>query len=251
MHFPLPDPAFTNSRAARERFHLAVKLSVGFVALLWLIPLLGWGLDLDRFGVRPRETIGVIGIFTAPLLHAGFAHLVANTLPLLILGTTMLHLYPSSALRVLPAIYLVPGVAVWLFARGGNHIGASGLVYGLVAYIFFAGMFRGDRRAMSASLLVAFLYGASVWGVLPLEDGVSWETHLAAALVGIVMAYIYRNTDVSPRVEYSWEREAQEAANDPQADDEALPRANADDRDGEPDAPRRPRQEPLPDPLDR
>jgi membrane associated rhomboid family serine protease len=144
----------------------------------------------------------------APLLHAGFAHLLANTLPLIVLGTTMLHLYPTASFRVLPAVYLGPGIAVWFFARGGNHVGASGLVYGLVSYVFVAGLIRRDRRAIAASLLVAFMYGTAVWGVLPLREGVSWETHLAAALIGASMAIAFRHADRPPRVQYSWEVEA-------------------------------------------
>ena len=161
----------------------------------------------ERFGVRPRQWIGLPGILTAPLLHAGFVHLIANTLPLLVLGTTMLHLYPTAAFRVLSAVYLGPGIVVWLFARDGNHVGASGLVYGLVAYIFVAGLIRRDRRAIAASLLVAFMYGAAVWGVLPFQEGVSWETHLAAALIGASMAIALRHADIPPRIQYSWEGE--------------------------------------------
>jgi len=222
MHFHAPDPAFIRSELLRERFRLAIRLSLGFVALLWAVHLLGWGLDLQRFGVRPRDVEGLIGILAAPLLHAGLAHLLANSLPLVILGTTMLQLYPHSALKVLPALYLGPGVAVWLLARGGNHIGASGLVYGLVAYVCVAGLLRRDRRALAASILVAFLYGASVWGVLPLEDGVSWETHLAAALIGLGMAVVYRRTDIPPRVQYSWELEAQQARDDAARDGDEM-----------------------------
>ena len=119
----------------------------------------------------------------------------------------MLYLYPNAALTVLPAVYLGPGIAVWLFARGGVHVGASGLIYGLVSYIFTAGLIRRDRRAIAASLLVAFMYGASVWGVLPIERGISWETHLAAALIGLALAIVYRRSDVLPRRRYSWEDE--------------------------------------------
>ena len=92
-----------------------------------------------------------------------------------------------------------------------THIGASGLVYGIVAYIFVAGILRRDRRAWAASILVAFLYGAMVWGVLPLKTGVSWETHLAAALIGIVLAFLLRSRDVPPRKRYSWEGEDENA----------------------------------------
>ena len=226
MLFHSLDPAYVHSPQAREHSRLVIKLVVGFVALLWLIPLLGWGLDLQQFGVRPRQWIGLPGILFAPLLHAGLAHLVANTVPLLVLGIAMLHLYPAASFRVLPAIYLGPGIAVWLFARDGNHVGASGLIYGLVAYIFVAGLIRRDRRAIGASLLVAFLYGTLVWGVLPLEVGVSWETHLAAALIGIAMAFLMRHTDLPLRAQYSWERESEE----PDAVDSDVPPVDGEPR---------------------
>jgi membrane associated rhomboid family serine protease len=212
MQIHIPDPAYTTSNRARANFRLAVKIALGFVALIWLIQLLNWGLDLEleRFGVRPRDLAGLPGILLAPLLHAGFAHLIANSLPLLVLGTGMLHLYPNSALKVIPAVYLGPGIAVWLFARPSVHVGASGLVYGLVSYIFVAGLMRRDKRAIAASLLVCFLYGTLAWGVLPIEPGVSWETHLAAALIGLMLAIALRRLDIPPRKHYAWEDEKDE-----------------------------------------
>jgi membrane associated rhomboid family serine protease len=212
MEIHVPDPAHTGSERSRANFRLALRMSLGFVALIWLIQLLNWALDLAPadFGVRPRELAGLPGILFAPLVHGGFGHLIANSPPLLVLGTAMLYLYPSSALRVLPAVYLGTGVAVWLFARGSAHVGASGLIYGLVSYIFVAGLIRRDRRAIAASLLVCFMYGALVWGVLPLERGVSWETHLAAALIGLVLAIVLRRLDIPPRRRYTWEDEEEE-----------------------------------------
>jgi len=209
MQIHIPDPAHTGSERSRANFRLAVKMALGFVALIWVIQLLDWALDLgpEDFGVRPRQLAGLPGIFFAPLVHGGFAHLLANSPPLLVLGTAMLYLYPSAALRVLPAVYLGTGVAVWLFARGSAHVGASGLIYGLVSYIFVAGLIRRDRRAIAASLLVCFMYGALIWGLLPIEPGVSWETHLAAALIGIVLAIALRRRDIPPRVRYTWENE--------------------------------------------
>jgi len=212
MQIHTPDPAYTTSEQARANFRLAARIALSFVALLWFIELMNWGFDLglERFGVRPRQLAGLPGILLAPLLHAGFSHLLANSLPLLVLGTVMLHLYPNSALKVIPAVYLGPGVAVWLFARGSDHIGSSGLVYGLVAYVFVAGLIRRDRRAIAASLLVSFLYGTLVWGVLPIQPGVSWETHLAAALIGLTLAIALRRLDIPPRKRYAWEDEKEE-----------------------------------------
>ena len=207
MQIQIPDRAYTGSERARANFRLALKLALAFVAVIWLIQLLNWALDLgpEDLGVRPRQAAGLVGILFAPLVHDGFAHLVANSLPLLVLGTVMLYLYPKSSRRVLPAVYLGPGVAVWLFARGGDHVGASGLVYGLASYIFVAGLIRRDRRAIASSLLVSFMYGALVWGVLPIVRRVSWETHLAAALIGLALAIALRHLDVPPRQRYAWE----------------------------------------------
>ena len=209
MQVDIPDPEYTSSERSRANFRLAFKLALGFVALIWLIDIVNWalGLELRSFGVRPRQLAGLPGILLAPLLHGGPLHLAANSAPLLVLGTGMLYLYPGSALKVLPAIYLGPGIAVWLFAAGGIHIGSSGLVYGLLGYVFVAGVIRFDRRAIAASLLVAFLYGSMVWGVLPIQPGVSWESHLAGALIGVVMAIALRRLDIPPRKRYSWEGE--------------------------------------------
>jgi membrane associated rhomboid family serine protease len=209
MQVHIPDPLYTGSPKARTGFRVAVEMALAFVALLWLIQLFNWTLDLElqRFGVRPRAWQGLPGILFAPLLHGDFMHLLANTLPLLVLGTVMLHLYSGAALRVLLAVYLGPGIAVWLLARDSVHIGASGMAYGLVAYILVAGLIRRDRRAIAASLLVCFMYGALVWGVLPIQPGVSWETHLAGALIGIALAIVFRRLDIPPRRRYSWEEE--------------------------------------------
>lgn len=214
MQVHAPDSAYTSSPQAHANFRLALKLALAFIAMLWLIQLSGWALDVGPgdFGVRPRQLAGLPGILFAPLLHDGFEHLIANTLPLLIMGTAMLYLYPTAAPRVLPAIYLGPGIAVWLFARGGVHIGASGLVYGLLSYVFVAGVIRRDRRAIAASMLVAFMYGALIWGVLPIRTRVSWETHLAAALIGLVLAIALRRYDIPPRRRYTWEDEPEEPA---------------------------------------
>jgi len=181
MQIHIPGPAYTSSDRARSNFRLAFKLALCFVALLWLVELLNWTLDLgvSDLGVRPRDIRGLPGIFVAPLVHASAEHLIANTVPLLVLGTAMLYLYPNAALRVLPMIYFGPGIAVWLFARGGTHVGASGIIYGLVSYIFVAGLIRRDRRAIAASLLVSFLYGASVWGF-----GVGHATYCTRDFVG-------------------------------------------------------------------
>jgi len=209
VHLPTPDPGFTTSPDARANFRLAATLALVFVGLVWLLQITNWalGLDASPFGVRPRTLGGLAGILFAPLTHAGFEHLLANTLPLALLGTAMLHLYPGASPVVLPWVYLAPGLAVWLLGRDAIHLGASGLIYGFTAYVFIGGLLRRDRRAIAASLAVAFLYGGTIWGVMPLKQTDSWETHLAAAIVGAVLAILLRHRDVPPKVVYSWERE--------------------------------------------
>jgi len=222
MRIDTPDPAYTVSDRAHANFRLAVAITLSFVGLLWLIQLSNWMLDLGPgdLGVRPRELSGAIGILFAPLLHAGFEHLISNSLPLIVSGTTLLYLYPQSAGWVLPMIYIGPGVAVWLFGRSSVHLGASGLVYGLVSYILVAGLIRHDRRAVAASFLIFFMYGALVWDIFPIETGVSWETHLAAAVIGVVLAIVLRRRDIPPVKRYTWEEEAAMTQSD--FSDEAL-----------------------------
>ncbi len=237
MQIHVPDPAYTGSAQRRAHFLLAVKIAFGFVALIWLIHLMDWGLDLgpEPFGIRPRQLAGLPGIVFAPLVHGNFAHLIANSLPLLVLATAMLFLYPSAAPKLLPAIYLGPGIAVWLFGRDSIHLGASGLVYGLLGYVLVAGLIRRDRRAIAASLVVCFMYGSLVWGVLPTRYGMSWETHLAAATIGIAMAIALPHLDVPPRKRYTWEEE--DSPNDNEdvetaeagENDEGNPRETLDD----------------------
>jgi membrane associated rhomboid family serine protease len=213
MQIHVPDPAHTVSAGNQAHFRAAAGAAIAFVTALVAIHALNWalGLDLQRFGVRPHDWAGLSGVLVAPLLHGDAGHLLANALPLLVAGTAMLHLYPDSSRWALPAIYFGPGIAVWLFGRESVHIGASGLVYGFVSYIFVAGVLRRDRRAIAASLLVSFMYGALVWGVLPIKAGVSWETHLAAAVIGLALALLLRRRDIPPRKRYSWEDEDEDA----------------------------------------
>ncbi|HEX6707101.1 MAG TPA: rhomboid family intramembrane serine protease [Albitalea sp.] len=214
MQFDVPDPAYTGSPQARAHFRWAVRISLAFVALLWLLFLANWALDLDPevSGIHPRQWSGLPGIVFAPLVHASFDHLLANTLPLFVLGTVMLFLYPNAMLRALPAVWLGSGVLVWLFGRESVHFGASGLVFGWAGYAFVAGILRRDRRAIAASLVVWFMYGSLIWGVVPVPSGVSWETHLAGLLIGVALALVLRHLDVPPRKRYAWEGEEVDAA---------------------------------------
>lgn len=207
MHLGKPDPRFTSSVKAQRNFKLALKIAMWLLALLWLILILDdvLGLGLGRFGLRPRNVEGLVGIFTAPLLHGGAEHLFSNSLPLLISMTTILYLYPRAAVRVIPTIWVGSGLLAWIIGRPSLHYGASGFVYGLLAFVFISGILRLDIRSVAVSLMVWFLYGSMIWGVLPIKPNMSWELHLAGAILGVALAIVYRRWDTTPLKRYAWE----------------------------------------------
>jgi len=207
MHLGKPDPHFTSSLRAQRNFKLAVKIALWLLGLLWLILIVDnlLGLGLARFGLRPRHLEGLVGIFTAPLLHGGVEHLFSNSLPLLISLTTILYLYPRSAVRVIPFIWIGSGLLAWMIGRPSLHFGASGFVYGLLAFVFISGILRLDMRSVAVSVMVWFLYGSMIWGVLPIRSNMSWELHLTGAILGVALAIIYRRWDTTPLKRYAWE----------------------------------------------
>lgn len=212
MLVSVPDPTYTTSPKSRQNFILAVKLATLLVALVWAVFLIDHLLpiSLKAYGVRPREWSGLLGIFFAPLLHSNLGHLFSNTFPLYVGTILMLYLYPNAALKAFPFLYLGSGALAWSFARSSNHIGASGLVYGVLAFVFVAGIARRDIRSIAASLVIWFLYGSMVWGVLPTRPSVSWELHAAGFVMGIVTALIWRHSDRPPFKVYDWEQDQNE-----------------------------------------
>lgn len=207
MSLQQPDQEFVSSRRAQANFWLALEISVGFLALLWAIWLMDtvFDLHLARFGLRPGDISGLVGVITAPLLHGGAGHLFNNSIPLLVAMTAILYLYPNASLRVIPMVWLGSGVAGWIIGRPSVHIGASGLLYGLLAFVFVSGVLRRDMRSVSVSLLVWFLYGTLIWGILPIRPNMSWELHLAGGLCGVLLAWLYRHWDQVPVLRYAWE----------------------------------------------
>jgi len=222
MALSKPDPRYTQSKRARRNFRLALKISLIFVGILWVIFILDtvFGLRLGRFGLRPGSIPGLSGIITAPLLHANFQHLLSNTFPLFLSLTAALYLYPRSSVRVVPLIWLGSGALAWFIGRPNLHFGASGLIYGLLAYVFIGGILRRDMRSVSVSLLVGFLYGSMVWGVLPIRPQMSWEMHLTGAIFGVLLAVLYRDWDRTPIVRYDWEDDDSVPEWYPESDDD-------------------------------
>lgn len=168
-----------------------------FVAGLWLLHglVVVLGLDASALGIRPRAVSGLMGVVAAPLIHGSWLHLFSNTLPLIVLGSAMLYGFPRAARAALPLIWLGSGLLVWLLARDGVHVGASGVAFGMMFFVLSAGILRRDRASVALVLLVFFLHGSMVWGVLPQAPGVSWESHLFGAVLGMVCGIGLRHRD--------------------------------------------------------
>lgn len=192
----------------KPKFRISLFISLSFIVLLWLVKLFEeyTHTDLSSLGVYPRKLSGLTGILTAPLIHADFSHLVSNSITLLVLMIFLFYAYTNSSFRVFFSVYFLSNILVWIFGREAYHIGASGIIYGLVAFMFFVGVFRKDTKSIGLSLLVTFMYGGLVWGVLPTDPKISFEAHLAGAIIGILAAVVFRKSDPLPE-KYEWEFE--------------------------------------------
>ena len=173
-------------------------VSVGFallmipVALMWVLEVIdrltGW--ELDSWGIRPRSFGGLVGIVCSPFLHGDFSHLLANTLPLLILGGVIMMSSPRTFVTVTLNVILLGGLGVWLIGgRNEIHIGASGLVFGYFGFLIMRGYFERSLSSLLIAALVIVFYGSLIWGVFPIQRGVSWEGHLMGFLAGTLAAW--------------------------------------------------------------
>lgn len=201
----------------------SIRVAAWLVGALWLIHLLqvAGGFDFGFLGTYPRKVWGMRGIIASPFIHADFPHLLSNSVPLFILTSTIFFFYKKVATRAYLMIYLLTGLMVWIFARTVFHIGASGVVYGLVSFIFWNGIFRRSLQSIVLALVVTVLYSGYFAGILPNQEGISWESHLLGALVGIFVAYYYKE-------EIELEELAQPASWELEPESESRPFLSAD-----------------------
>ncbi|VEP16982.1 Rhomboid family protein [Hyella patelloides LEGE 07179] len=170
-----------------------IKTLLTVIGIFWIIEIVDIVIfkgKLDRFGIQPQSIVGLRGIIFAPFLHGGFGHLIANTIPFLTLGWLTMIQETSDFYIVSILAAVVGGIGVWLFGGAGSvHIGASILIYGYLGFLLLRGYFQKNLPSILVSVIVLFLYGGLVFGVLPSQTGVSWQGHLFGFVGGAIASW--------------------------------------------------------------
>src|SRR3954470_6864668 len=185
-------PETTSASADRQQ---GLVLVAGMAAVMWVLEVIDQvfsGADLDQYGIRPHDAPdGLLGIISAPFLHAGFGHLIGNTIPFLVLGAVIALSGLARVAATTAIVALVGGLGVWLIApTGTDHIGASGVVFGYAAYLIARGVFSRNLLHLGAGLFVIAVYGSTLLFGLAPRDGISWQGHLFGAVGGVVAAWL-------------------------------------------------------------
>lgn len=199
---------FTNS---------VIGLPLFFVLFLWVIYWLQirFGFDFYENGILPRTFSGLQGVLFSAFIHADLSHLYNNSIPLLILLAALQYFYPKQTLPVILLGIVISGFITWLIGRNSYHIGASGLIYVLVSFIFFKGIQSRYYRLVALSLCVVVLYGGTIWYVFPkVDETISWEGHLAGFITGLILSFCYEFPKYTKEIVYEWQRPDYDASQD-------------------------------------
>lgn len=193
-----------------------IAYPTAFVMLIWIVfwAQVRFFSEIKSFGIYPQTIKGLRGIFFSPLIHGDIQHIYHNTIPLFVLTAALFYFYRPIAWKVLLYGILLSGLLTWIIGRPANHIGASGLIYVLVSFIFFKGVFAKHYRLIALSLLVIFLYGSMIWYVFPVEEHISWEGHLGGLATGFLFSLIFRKTIAKPE-KYTWQEPDYKEDDDP------------------------------------
>ncbi len=184
-----------------------------FVLAIWIVfwVEVKFKINLSPYGIYPRTPEGLRGIILSPFLHGDIKHLFNNSIPLLFLIAMLRYFYREVSLQVLVFGILLSGFGTWLIGRESYHIGASGLIYVLVSFIFFKGIQTKYYRLVALSLVIVMLYGGTIWYMFPSpeisgENKISWEGHLAGFLTGFVFSLLYKAQKYKKPIRYEWEK---------------------------------------------
>jgi len=187
-----------------------------FVLFIWFVFWfeVRFGFNFSKYGIYPQEIKGLKGIVLSHIIHGDLQHLYHNSIPLLVLSMALFYFYRPIAWKVMVLGILISGFLTWCIGRPSYHIGASGLIYVLVSFIFFKGVFAKYYRLIALSLLVVFLYGSMIWYVFPMDVNISWEGHLSGFITGFLFALFFKRNIPKPK-KYVWEEDHFNAENDP------------------------------------
>lgn len=204
-----PHTGETDTEHEKKIFRYSLVVPCLFLLAFWLVFLAETVLDLNlaESGIFPLRQKGLKGIVLSPFIHGSLSHLAANSVPFFILSFSLFYFYRNLAYRIFFLLYFLSGLCVWLGGREAWHIGASGIIYGLGAFLFFSGIFRNDVKLLTIAVIVVFVYGGMFWGIFPIEPSVSWESHLWGLVSGLVLSICYRRQGPQ-RPHYEWEDEA-------------------------------------------
>ncbi len=183
-----------NFTADKKRFYISLSVSLFLLGVMWIIYFFVVTLSVDYswFCLFPREARGLTGVVLMPFMHGSLEHIFSNSLPFVVLLTMLLYFSGKKSYQIAGFIWLLTGTLIWLIARQACHIGASGLIYGYASFLFFSGIISRKKDLMAISIIVIFLYGSLIWGILPQNDEhISWEAHLSGFIAGTLMAVIY------------------------------------------------------------
>lgn len=204
----------TTSDEEKKKIIQSLFFPALFLVLIWLIKFAEFvfGIEFVFLGVYPLKWDGLIGIITSPLIHADWSHLMANSVSVFLLMSFLFYFYKELAFRSFILIYLLSGIWLWFAGRDSYHIGASGIIYGMAAFLFVSGLIRKNPRLMALTLVITFIYGSMIWGIFPdffPKKNISWEGHLMGLVAGILVAVFYRKEGPQAPI-YSWEDEDDE-----------------------------------------
>ena len=194
----------------RKKFFGSLAIPALVVTLMWVVKVveMAFSIDLSAWGLMPRDTHGLIGILTMPFLHGSWEHLLTNTTAMLVLGTALYYCYPTLATPVMLVSWIASGLLTWCIGVPGSiHVGASALIYSLNLFLIVSGFIRGNRMLIVISLIMVFLYGGFVWGMIPALaklQRISWEGHLSGAIVGVTLSLSLRKKGPQ-KEEHHWE----------------------------------------------
>lgn len=187
-----------------------------FVLIIWIVfwAELRFGFQLKYFGIYPRKIEGLIGVVFSPFVHGSLTHLYHNSIPLFILSMALFYFYRPLAWKLIFGGILLSGFLTWCIGSSAYHIGASGLIYVLMSFLLFKGLFSKHFRLIALSLVVVFLYGGMLWYIFPVKEKMSWEGHLSGFIVGLMSALLFKTAVAQPE-QFEWEQSDYNPSDDP------------------------------------